>query len=108
MIRWTGLAPWEFEVPFPDNFTSTFLCKVEHQPQPHVRSNPEPDIPDPRARVLAYHPTALAMRHWLCGLGYGSPGYRRLGFRVRRVEAESYGLPQALECLIPDPLYPKP
>ena len=25
MIRWTGLAPWEFEFPFPDSLTSTFL-----------------------------------------------------------------------------------
>jgi len=22
--RWTGLAPWEFEFPFPDSLTSTF------------------------------------------------------------------------------------
>ena len=25
MIRWTGLAPWEFEFPFPDSLTFTFL-----------------------------------------------------------------------------------
>ena len=25
MIRWTGLAPWEFEFPFPGGLTSTFL-----------------------------------------------------------------------------------
>jgi len=25
MIRWTGLAPWEFESPFPGSNTSTFL-----------------------------------------------------------------------------------
>ena len=24
-IRWTGLAPWEFELPFQGSFTSTFL-----------------------------------------------------------------------------------
>jgi len=24
MIRWTGLAPWEFELPFPGSLTSTF------------------------------------------------------------------------------------
>ena len=28
MIRWTGLAPWEFEFPFPGSRTSTFLCQV--------------------------------------------------------------------------------
>ena len=26
MIRWTGLAPWELEFPFPGSLTSTFLC----------------------------------------------------------------------------------
>ena len=25
MIRWTGLAPWEFEFPFPGSLTSTFV-----------------------------------------------------------------------------------
>ena len=25
MIRWTGLAPWEFEFPFPGSLTSAFL-----------------------------------------------------------------------------------
>ena len=25
MIRWTGLAPWKFELPFPGSLTSTFL-----------------------------------------------------------------------------------
>ena len=25
MIRWTGLAPWAFEFPFPGSLTSTFL-----------------------------------------------------------------------------------
>ena len=25
MIRWTGLASWEFEIPFPGSLTSTFL-----------------------------------------------------------------------------------
>ena len=25
-IWWTGLAPWEFEFPFPGSITSAFLC----------------------------------------------------------------------------------
>ena len=29
MIRWTGLAPWEFEFPFPGSLTSTFLAQRE-------------------------------------------------------------------------------
>jgi len=28
MIRWTGLAPWEFEFPFPGSLTSTFLAST--------------------------------------------------------------------------------
>ena len=28
MIWWTGLAPWEFEFPFPGSLTSTFLISV--------------------------------------------------------------------------------
>ena len=28
MIRWTGLAPWEFEFPFPGSLTSTFLVGI--------------------------------------------------------------------------------
>ena len=27
MIRWTGLAPWEFEFSFSGSLTSTFLCE---------------------------------------------------------------------------------
>ena len=27
MIRWTGLAPWEFEFSFPGSLTSTFLAE---------------------------------------------------------------------------------
>ena len=30
MIRWTGLAPWEFEFPFPGSLTSTFLERLAH------------------------------------------------------------------------------
>jgi len=28
MIRWTGLAPWNFKLPFPGSFTSTFLTRL--------------------------------------------------------------------------------
>jgi len=30
MIRWTGLAPWEFEFPFPGSLTSTSQSRVNH------------------------------------------------------------------------------
>jgi len=32
MVRWTGLAPWELEFPFPGSFTSTFLGPPTRQP----------------------------------------------------------------------------
>ena len=32
MIRWTGLAPWEFEFPFPGSLTSTFLETLTPSP----------------------------------------------------------------------------
>ena len=31
MIRWTGLAPWEVEFPFPGSLTSTFLQVPESE-----------------------------------------------------------------------------
>ena len=39
MIRWTGLAPWEFEFPFTGSLTSTFLQVggVWHHGGPCVR-----------------------------------------------------------------------
>ena len=31
MIRWTGLAPWEFEFPFPGSLTSTSLAQFDEK-----------------------------------------------------------------------------
>ena len=50
MIRWTGLAPWEFEIPFPGSLTSAFSGlgapdDDAHQrgaPHEHARVNPKP------------------------------------------------------------------
>ena len=36
MIRWTGLAAWEFEFPFPGSLTSTFLMQVSTYPRSQV------------------------------------------------------------------------
>jgi len=30
LMRWTGLAPWEFEFPFQGSLTSTVLCSTTH------------------------------------------------------------------------------
>ena len=38
MIRWTGLAPWEFEFPFPGSLTSTFIvCAATYIASPLVK-----------------------------------------------------------------------
>ena len=34
MIRWTGLAPWEFEFPLPGSLASTFLTRLASPPAP--------------------------------------------------------------------------
>ena len=36
VIRWTGLAPWEFELPFPGSLTSTFLAPPAEPPARRV------------------------------------------------------------------------
>ena len=43
MIRWTGLAPWEFEFPFPGSFTSTFLGPVSKNPMLNILWHYLPD-----------------------------------------------------------------
>ena len=45
MIRWTGLAPWEFEFPVPGSLTSTFLACVE--PEMHRGFDPLEDLVQP-------------------------------------------------------------
>ena len=47
MIRWTGLAPWEVEFPFPGSLTSTFLSgegklKVSPIAGTFMKMNPAP------------------------------------------------------------------
>ena len=37
MIRWTGLAPWKFEFPFPGSLTSTFPW-AQHVSVMHAKS----------------------------------------------------------------------
>ena len=46
MIRWTGLAPWEFEFPLPGSLTSTFLGPVQILQHP-PSSTAEDDISGP-------------------------------------------------------------
>ena len=41
MIRWTGLAPWEFEFPFPGSLTTTFLELLQGRAPPCVEIVPD-------------------------------------------------------------------
>ena len=45
MIKWTGLAPWEFEFPFPGSITSTFL--VDNYILQYVMYGKVPRLPQP-------------------------------------------------------------
>ena len=63
MIRWTGLAPWEFEFPFPGSLTSTFL-------DTHYKVNTKTSHASSRVRV--------------CGLGLRVQG---LGFQEEAQDA---------------------
>ena len=40
MIRWTGLAPWEFEFPFPGSLISTFLLSRDSGRTREKRASP--------------------------------------------------------------------
>ena len=54
MIRWTGLAPWGFESPFPGSLTSTFLAQEEErlaQLRREVQDGADSAL-DQRARLL--------------------------------------------------------
>jgi len=53
MIKWTGLAPWEFEFPFPGSLTSTFLVKPLTKCRFMVFTNPDDVWAEPLVRRLA-------------------------------------------------------
>ena len=58
MIRWTGLAPWEFESPFPGSLTSTFLPQDQHFGIEHsfLASTQRSTSPPAGGEVKVYEP----------------------------------------------------
>ena len=59
MIRWTGLAPWEFEFPFRGSLASTFLDRYASI----ITAFPTPDWDqswhrDPKSYVILYYSQA--------------------------------------------------
>ena len=66
MIRWTGLAPWEFEFPFPGSLTSTLREGYgTRAPRPHPLNfifsipNTESQTPNTKHQTLSPKPQAL-------------------------------------------------
>jgi len=54
MIKWTSLAPWEFEFPFPGSLTSTFLvCSSTRGSQPIARARNLRPAPRRRSGMLS-------------------------------------------------------
>ena len=52
MIRWTGLAPWEFEFPFPGSLTPAFLLDFLLLLSAASQRRPIPPRPSPRPSWL--------------------------------------------------------
>ena len=44
MTWWTGLAPWESELPFPGSLESTFLAGAELSPTASVTEHPRQSV----------------------------------------------------------------
>ena len=56
MIRWIGLAPWEFEFPFPGSLTYFFLNPVPHTLNPKtLRQVLDTDAASKLVRVAGAH-----------------------------------------------------
>jgi len=58
MMRWTGLAPWEFEFSFPGSLTSAYLKSGRGTPgSSHLRHEPRPTdvkaVPPPLHAVFS-------------------------------------------------------
>jgi len=59
MIRWTGLAPWEFEFPFSGSLTSTFLARRASDPgrlRRATRRTPRPERPGTNPPICTLNP----------------------------------------------------
>ena len=65
MIRWTGLAPWEFEFPFPGSLTSTspltggFGCGAETPGGEGANLNPTPYTLHSKSYIIHPQPYTL-------------------------------------------------
>ena len=57
MIRWTGLAPWAYEFPFPGGLTSTFLYRRWTKQAATIAADKEvPPPPSLREKIIQLKP----------------------------------------------------
>ena len=114
MIRWTGLAPWEFEFPFPDSLTSTFIFpNLKHQRRCQARCRPNSICagsaggtapcnlvltPSPTPTPYTLHPTPYTIHPTPCTLHPTS----------YTLHPTPYTLHPLREVLTPDPDTPHP
>jgi len=49
MIRWTGLAPWEFEFPFPGSLTPRPLLQYQEYAPPQQMQYQQPQFSQPQS-----------------------------------------------------------
>ena len=83
MIRWTGLAPWEFQFPFPGSLTSPFL----EVPPETMYPKPETGYPQEEAkskRIAAARVLPETVLYPKPGTGYPEPETRNSLVRYRR------------------------
>jgi len=69
MIRWTGLAPWEFEFPFPGSHTSTFLLAVKNVPL-FAGSDHDRELAPPHVSLAAVLAVDRLRVGWLNGFSF--------------------------------------
>ena len=97
MIRWTGLAPWEFEFPFPDSLASTFIDPASHTPHlwlsrfglnnvVHLGSSPLNNSHSTIILALPHsrRPNPLKLTCWLCGTNTSTFEQKRAQIRRNR------------------------
>jgi len=87
MIRWTGLAPWEFKFPFPGSLASTFQARAgPNQTAPRSWRSAYPGGVPPASSTARYLSFFLARD----GLGVGWEGCRESRRCSRDTYSESY------------------
>ena len=90
MVKWTGLAPWEFEIPFPCSSLSTFL-ELSRQPYVYLSRVDPLGWPLPRARGQPQ--TLNYLKPKIQTLNYNlKPRTQTLNYKNRKLEPKTLNL----------------